>query len=114
MLYNIVIVIIILLIFIGLYFGYESFTTSDRIILYHASWCGYCKKLQPIWDQLEQYLKINKPNLKIDKILCDNNPACKLIPGYPYIVYIKNGKKYQFNKERTLENIKNFIDQPDL
>lgn len=114
MLTYVAIVILVILVLFGLYFGYESFTTGDRIILYHASWCGYCKQLLPIWNEFENKLKIRNQNLKVDKILCDNNGQCKSINGFPTIIYIKNGKKYTFNKERTLNNLIKFVDQPDL
>lgn len=114
MLSYIAIALIVLLIIASIYFYHESFMTSDSLILYHASWCGHCKNLMPIWNQLEQYIKSNKPNINVNKILCDNNQECKNLAGYPTIIYIKDGIKHVFNKERTLDNLRKFLDQPAL
>lgn len=40
---------------------------KDVLIEFYAPWCGHCKKLAPIWDQVATDLK-NVPNLVIAKM----------------------------------------------
>jgi thioredoxin 1 len=60
---------------------------------FHATWCGPCKTLAPILDQLKSK---KGQALRILKIDVDKNPAIADqlgIRGVPTLIYYKNGKQ---------------------
>jgi thioredoxin 1 len=63
------------------------------LVDFHATWCGPCKTLAPILEQL----KTKKgQSLRILKIDVDKNPAIAAqlgIRGVPTLIYYKNGKQ---------------------
>jgi thioredoxin 1 len=66
---------------------------TPTLVDFHATWCGPCKTLAPILDQL----KASKgQTLRILKIDVDKNPALADqlgIRGVPTLIYYKNGKQ---------------------
>ena len=66
---------------------------TPTLVDFHATWCGPCKTLAPILEQL----KTSKgQSLRILKIDVDKNPAIAAqlgIRGVPTLIYYKNGKQ---------------------
>lgn len=70
-------------------------TSKDVIVEYYAHWCGHCKKLAPIWDELGQLYKDNNADVVVAKIDHSKNDVETSIPieGYPTIfLYPANGE----------------------
>lgn len=66
---------------------------TPTLVDFHATWCGPCKSLAPILDQLKSK---KGQALRILKIDVDKNPtiADQLgIRGVPTLIYYKNGKQ---------------------
>ena len=66
---------------------------TPTLVDFHATWCGPCKSLAPILDQLKSK---KGQALRILKIDLDKNPtiADQLgIRGVPTLIYYKNGKQ---------------------
>lgn len=75
----------------------ENFETevlkSDKTVLidFYADWCGPCKMMSPIIDQIAE----EKSNIKVGKINIDENQDLAMkydIMSIPTIVIFKNGK----------------------
>jgi len=85
-------------------------TTEAKGILklYYANWCGWSKKFLPTWDQLENKVK----NVKFEKIDCEKNKGmCENVPGYPFLILEKNGKKVPYNGDRSYEDVVKFLNK---
>ena len=84
--------------------------TKDVLVEFYAPWCGHCKKLAPIYDELAQKLAHNK-NLIIAKMDSTANETDKVtIQGFPTIKFWPAGNKSapkDFEGERTVDG---FID----
>jgi len=87
--------------------------TKDVLVKFYAPWCGHCKKLAPIWDNLAAaYAEVK--DLVIAKIDATANEVEGLeIRGYPtlkfYPKFNKTGVDYE--GERDLESFKKFLSE---
>ena len=82
--------------------------SKKTLVLYHADWCGHCKHFLPVWKKfVSQY-----PNIKTDSIECSNeaNKAkCANIEGFPTVLLYVDGKPIQYNGDRTIDGLYNFV-----
>jgi len=80
----------------------------------YAPWCGHCKKLEPIYNELAAKLK-NVPNVVIAKMdaTANDSPHAKYqAKGYPTIFFSPAGKKddpQPYSGERTVEAFTSFL-----
>ena len=89
-----------------------TLSKGPAFIKFYAPWCGHCKKLAPIWNQLAQHMK-NK--LTIAEVNCEDNPSlCKSqsIEGYPTLIFFdNNGVKSEYSGGRKLDQLKAFSEK---
>lgn len=86
--------------------------TKDVLVEFYAPWCGHCKKLAPIYDEVAQKLAHNK-NLIIAKMDSTANETDKVsIQGFPTIKFWPAGNKdrpLEFEGERTVEGFIEYL-----
>ena len=81
------------------------------ISIFHADWCGHCKRFLPIFDEASKYKIINN-KWKFLKISCSKYASlCSSfsIDGYPTIKTFKNSKEINRSPPRELENFLEFL-----
>ena len=100
--------------------------------LIHASWCGHCQQLMPVWKELKNDLLNNSNKNKIRIVEIESEDSDKdykinelnqkyilngdkiAIEGFPTIFKINGGKLEYFSNERDYETMKNWILQNPL
>ena len=107
--------------FSNLGYGPANLTpNSDEVTLalFHAEWCGYCKKFMPTWEetvaQLNNTTTKNGKKIKCVSVEADKNEAVVRkfnVNGYPTIMVLRNNKEpVTFDDERTTKNLASFVE----
>lgn len=109
---------------------------SVKLIMFHVTWCPYCKTAKPIWNKItEKYdnVNINGKQLKVLELDCtddsvivpyyNNQTVEKImssftlnnkpyeIEGYPTILLVNDNNTIiaEFTQNTSYENIETFI-----
>ncbi len=81
---------------------------ENVFVKFYAPWCGHCKKLAPIWDQLADKLK--DENVVIAKYDATANENVDVnIKGFPTLKYYKNGNAIDYSGGRDLDSLLKFV-----
>lgn len=86
--------------------------TKDVLVEFYAPWCGHCKQLAPIYDELGEKFKDNE-DIVIAKIDATANELENTkISSFPTITFYPKDKSkvVEYTGERTLEGLTKFIE----
>jgi len=89
--------------------------SKDVLVEFYAPWCGHCKKLAPIWDELGASFA-DSPNVVIANIDATANdvPPQLNIRGFPTIILFPASNKdtpIEYQGSRQLDDLKKFVAQ---
>ena len=89
--------------------------SGDKYVLLeaYAPWCGHCKKLEPIYDELATKLA-NEDDIVIAKMDATANEHSALnVKGFPTIKFYKKGstEASDYNGDRTVEGFLAFLEK---
>ena len=98
---SIMIIILVIIIFTSLhnagYFSeviHEKFEMNKQpsIVLFHANWCGHCKKMMPEWEKFEKEFHGHE-GINVINIESEQKDIMKKhdINGFPTIKYCPSG-----------------------
>lgn len=88
-------------------------SNKDVLVKYYAPWCGHCKKLAPVWEELAKAYE-NESNLVIAKFDATANEADGVqVQGFPTIIfYPKDNKEgITYDGGRELDDFKKWLDE---
>ncbi|XP_064406926.1 protein disulfide-isomerase 2-like [Halichondria panicea] len=87
--------------------------TKDVFVEFYAPWCGHCKQLAPIWDDLADHFKDDE-NIVIAKMDSTKNEVEDIqVQGFPTLKFIRSGTNevMDYNGGRTLDDLIEFVEK---
>ncbi|KAK3685013.1 thioredoxin-like protein [Podospora appendiculata] len=87
---------------------------KPTLVEFFAPWCGHCKNLAPVWEELATAFEFAKDKVQIAKVDADAEKSLGKrfgVQGFPTLKFFdgKSDKPTDYNGGRDLESLSSFI-----
>ena len=83
-------------------------TTGDWMVEFYAPWCGHCKNLAPVFEEVATELKGDVNVAKVDAAKERSLGSRFEIKGFPTILFLSHGQVYKYKGKRTKDALVEF------
>jgi len=89
----------------------DKTASGDWLVEFFAPWCGHCKKLAPIWEELATKAKGTFNVAKVDCTVESSVCTDKGVRGYPTVKFFSNGETHEYSGQRTVEAFTSYVEK---
>eukprot|EP01013_Petalomonas_cantuscygni_P015926 TRINITY_DN32850_c0_g1_i1.p1 TRINITY_DN32850_c0_g1~~TRINITY_DN32850_c0_g1_i1.p1 ORF type:complete len:262 (+),score=49.79 TRINITY_DN32850_c0_g1_i1:78-863(+) len=98
--------------------NFEEMTEKhDWLIKFYAPWCGHCKNLAPIWEEVATHYK-DDPKRFLGKVDCTNEgrATCQRfnVRGFPTVIRFRNNRMGILGRERSFAEVRDSFVKTEL
>ncbi|KAK8803827.1 hypothetical protein WA158_001521 [Blastocystis sp. Blastoise] len=83
-------------------------TTGNWFVKFFAPWCGHCKRLAPVWEDLASDLYGQVNIAEVDATVNSGLAERFQIQSYPTLLFFYDGKYVEYNGSRDINSLRNF------
>ena len=97
----------------------DDISGKKALVLFHADWCGHCKKFMPEWDEVSKEVKNKSQDVVLVKVECgkptENKKHAEImekyaVKGYPTILsFDQSGSYREYDGDRSKQGILDFL-----
>ncbi|GCA62494.1 hypothetical protein KIPB_003897 [Kipferlia bialata] len=90
--------------------NWDEVAATPAFVKFYAPWCGHCKHLAPIWEELAD--EVAGEEVVIGEIDCtENEELCRKfeVRGYPTLIYIEGEAQVTYNGPRELTDLATWV-----
>lgn len=90
-------------------------TKEAELFYFYTTWCPYCKKAKPEWDELKQGYEnktVNGYTIYFREIDCEKDEKTAdefKVEGYPTIKLVTNGKIIEYDAKPKYDTLVEFL-----
>ncbi|XP_043923073.1 protein disulfide-isomerase TMX3 [Protopterus annectens] len=84
------------------------------LVDFYAPWCGHCKKLEPVWNEVGAEMRSSGSPVRVGKMDATSYSSIASefgVRGYPTIKLLKGDMAYNYRGPRTKEDIIEFANR---
>jgi len=89
----------------------SSTATGLWLIEFYAPWCGHCKNLAPVWEQLATAAKGKFNVAKVDCTIEKETATAQGVRGFPTIKLFNDGKATDYQGARTVDGFVSWVEK---
>ncbi|KAF8450040.1 protein disulfide-isomerase A4 precursor [Kalaharituber pfeilii] len=87
---------------------------KPSLVEFFAPWCGHCKKLAPVYDELAEFFAAHSDKVTIAKVDADNHKSLGKrfgVTGFPTIKWFdgKSDKPVDYSSGRDIDSLTQFV-----
>jgi len=90
-------------------------TTGKWFVKFYAPWCGHCKKMAPLWEELADRVadaEFEQDGIVVAKLDGTKNKASISrfqIKGYPTLFFFADRQMFEYKGERSLQAFEDYV-----
>jgi thiol-disulfide isomerase/thioredoxin len=91
---------------------HEGFESKVVLSYFYLPSCGWCKKFNPEWDKFVAMVEKDKLDIVTRKVNAEEakeEVMKEKIEGFPHVHIVKDGKRKDFEFNRTAEDLMKFV-----
>jgi len=79
-----------------------------KLMLFHADWCGHCKRMKPDWERVKGEYPDRCEDYE-SEVITEEQRSKYNVRGYPTIIVLRGDNMEEYKGERTYSGFKEIL-----